>query len=48
LQRDATRMSAAQMQSSMIPSVNTGVRRGSASKDGDAPARASSSRHVRK
>lgn len=48
LQRDGTRMSAAQMQSSMIPSVNTGVRRGSASKDGDAPARASSSRHVRK
>lgn len=48
LQRDGTRMSAAQMQSGMIPGMNQGVRRGSASKDGDGPARASSSRHVRK
>ena len=47
LQREATRVSTGQMQSSMIP-MNSGMRRGSASKDGDNPARAGSSRHVRK
>ncbi|WAQ97155.1 hypothetical protein MAR_029886 [Mya arenaria] len=47
MQREGTRLSATQMQSSGLQG-NSGVRRGSASKDGDAPARASSSRHARK
>lgn len=48
LARDGTRVSTAQMQSSMMPGVNQAIRRGSASKDGDGNARAGSSRHVRK
>ncbi|KAK3593299.1 hypothetical protein CHS0354_031358 [Potamilus streckersoni] len=45
--RDATRVSTAPMQASMLP-VNSGMRRGSASRDGDGPVRTGSSRPVRK
>lgn len=48
LQRENTRLSATQVQPPVGVPGNSGVRRGSASKDGDGPARASSSRHVRK
>lgn len=44
--RDGTRVSTAPMQPG--PVTNSAMRRGSASKDGDNPARTGSSRHVRK
>ncbi|KAK3091164.1 hypothetical protein FSP39_017624 [Pinctada imbricata] len=44
--RDATRVSTAPMQPGMM--MNSAMRRGSASKDGDMPARTGSSRHIRK
>ncbi|KAL5018055.1 hypothetical protein ScPMuIL_003777 [Solemya velum] len=46
LARDATRVSTAPMQP-VLP-LNSGIRRGSASKDGDNPVRVGSSRHLRK
>ena len=48
LAREGTRLSASQMQTSGLQGNNPAVRRGSASKDGDGPARVSSSRHARK
>ncbi|XP_052070328.1 casein kinase I-like isoform X2 [Mytilus californianus] len=47
LQRDATRISTAPMQAG-LSGVNSAMRRGSASKDGDIPVRTGSSRHNRK
>lgn len=47
IQRDATRISTAPMQAG-LSGVNSAMRRGSASKDGDVPARTGSSRHNRK
>uniref|UniRef100_A0A8W8M5R5 non-specific serine/threonine protein kinase n=1 Tax=Magallana gigas TaxID=29159 RepID=A0A8W8M5R5_MAGGI len=44
--RDGTRVSTAPMQPGMV--TNSAMRRGSASKDGDNPARTGSSRHARK
>ncbi|XP_060063481.1 casein kinase I-like isoform X2 [Ylistrum balloti] len=46
-QREAARVSTAPMQPGMMP-VNSAMRRGSASKDGEVPARTGSSRHTRK